>query len=97
MARKGRAPSSGTGSEEGLRAAVESCAGTLMDSARLCRDMARPEKGALIPWEDIVEAMDRLAVNTKVLEGLRPSVVRAAERQEPDTKDDRKGKRGPGG
>ncbi len=89
MAKKRGKPSAGTGNEEGLRAAVESCAVTLMDSARLCRDLAVRQEGAATPWEKIVAAMDRIAVNTKVLEGLRPNAVDAATEQQEDTKDDR--------
>jgi hypothetical protein len=94
MAKKRGKPSRGAGREEGLRAAVESCAVTLMDSARLCRDLARQREGVVTPWEEIVGAMDRIAVNTKVLEGLRANAADAATEQQEDTKDDREGAAG---
>ena len=81
-------PSSRMGSEEELRAAVESYAGKLMDSARLCRLMARPREGVHHPWDDVIAAMDRVAVDTGALEGLRPQIVEAARKREEDTSGD---------
>ena len=88
MPKGGRVPRPGRKSEEELRADVESCAGMLIDSARLCRLMARPREGVLHPWEDVIAAMDRVAANTKALEGLRPQIVEAARKTEEDTSGD---------
>ena len=88
MAKQGRVPSPRMGSEEELRAAVESHAVKLMESARLCRLMARRREGIPHPWDDVVAAMERIADDTRALEGLLPQVVEAARKTEEDTSGD---------